>query len=467
MRLSVEQILSVTKGRLAAGSAELQVTAVSTDSRTLAAGSCFVAIVGERFDGHAFLQQAADKGATALLVSGGAAASNLIEYAGAVVIVADTLRALGDLAAWHRRRLTCRVVAVTGSCGKSSVKEMTGQVLASRLHGRRAAASFNNFVGVPLTILGAEPDDEYLVVELGTNAPGEIRRLAEIASPDIAVVTCVGPVHLEGLGSVEGVASEKEELIRALGSDGVAILNADDAHVAAMAEAATTVRTFGIGDGDVLASDVRTEARGVTFRLDSGVEIRLPVPGRHNVTNALAAVAVAREFGFDDEQIAAALAQYRPLAMRLAREELPGGVTLIDDCYNANPISSMAALGVLCEHPARGRRVLVQGDMLELGPGSEAFHADLGRAVASSSVRMLVTVGSETRRTSMAASERSDLMRFHFPDARTAAGEVPGLLEAADVVLVKGSSRIDLKQVSEAIRKAFGAGPESADAPSA
>jgi len=456
VHLTVGQILSATGGRLAAGSADATVGGVSTDSRTVGAGACFFALAGERFDGHQFLQAAARAGAAALVASDGPAASKLTEYCGAVVIVADTLRALGDLAAWYRRQLTCRVVAVTGSCGKTTVKEMIGQVLDTRLRGHRAAASFNNFIGVPLTIFSSAPGDDYLVVELGTSAPGEMRRLAEIALPDVAVVTCVAPVHLEGLGSLEGVAHEKEQLVRSVAADGVVVLGADDPLVAAMAEAAKgTVRLFGITDGDVLADRIETEPGRVAFVLDSGVAVRLPVPGRHNVLNALAAVAVAREFNLDDEAIAAALARYRPPKMRLVREELPGGVTLINDCYNANPVSSRAALEVLCAETADGRHVLVQGDMLELGAESRDYHVALGREIAASCVGLLVTVGGETRETSLAAAERETLMRFHFPDALAAASEVPLLVERGDAVLVKGSRGIALEQVAEAIRERF------------
>jgi UDP-N-acetylmuramoyl-tripeptide--D-alanyl-D-alanine ligase len=441
---------------LAAGSADTVVTSVSNDTRAIVAGACFVAVLGERRDGHAFLKQAADKGAVALLVSDGTAASKLMDYSGAVLIVADTVKALGDLAAWYRRKLSSRVIGITGSCGKSSVKEMIGQVLSSKLKGHRAESSFNNFLGVPLTIFGGQPNDDYLIVEMGTNAPGEIRRLAEIAQPDVAVVTCVGPVHLEGLGSLDGIAAEKEDIVRGLRPGGLAVLNADDDRVAAMAEAAENVRLFGLTDGDVVAGDVRPGPGEVHFTLDSGVEVCLPVPGRHNVLNALAAVAVAREFGLADEDIAAALGRYKPLKMRLAREQLPGGVTLIDDCYNANLMSSKAALEILCEQPTGGRLVLVQGDMLELGAESEAMHEELGRAVAASKVRLLVTVGAATRALSLAASERTELMRFHFADSQAAAAEVPALLSSGDVALVKGSRGVALEHVVEAIRKAFG-----------
>ncbi|MBN2584734.1 MAG: UDP-N-acetylmuramoyl-tripeptide--D-alanyl-D-alanine ligase [Planctomycetes bacterium] len=459
MKITASDITAATGGRLASGPPATPITGVSTDSRTLASGDAFFALVGERFDGHQFLRQAAEAGAAAVVISDGAAAGRLTEFPCAVIIVADTLRALGDLAASYRRTLDCAVVAITGSCGKTSVKEMLGQVLETRFKGHRPESSFNNFVGVPLTIFRSEPGDDYLILELGTNAPGEMRRLAGIAQPTIAVVTCVAPTHLEGLGSLEGVAQEKEELVRVLGEDGLAVLNADDPRVAGMADVAKApVRTFGATDGDVLAEAIAADARSVSFTLDSTVKVRLPVPGRHNVLNALAAVTVAREMGLDDETIAAALARYRPPKMRLVREELPDGLTLIDDAYNANLASCLAALDVLCLQAATGRYVLVQGDMLELGRQSKAMHEQLGRAIADSCVDLLVTVGAETQATSLEAAAKSGSVRLHFRDSRAAAEEVVSLVGPGDVVLVKGSRGMALEHVVTAIRKHFGGG---------
>jgi UDP-N-acetylmuramoyl-tripeptide--D-alanyl-D-alanine ligase len=458
MNLTAAQILSATSGSLAAGEAATAVTGLSTDSRTTKPGDVFFALIGERFDGHNFLRQAATAKAAAIVISSGAVSDQLTEFTGPVIVVADTQRALGDLAAWYRGRFEGTVVAITGSCGKTTVKEMLGQILAAHLRGQRPQSSFNNSVGVPLTILRSEPDDDFLVLELGTNAPGEMRRLAEIARPDLAVVTCVGPSHLEGLRSLEGVAEEKEHLVRALGADGVAVLNFDDERVRAMGEATRgRVVTFGTTGGDVRAERIEVGPDGVRFALETGVEIRLPAPGRHNVLNALAAVTAARQFGLADDAIAAALTQYRSPKMRLARTVLGEGVTLIDDAYNANPMSSGAALEVLCLQPKTGRYVLVQGDMLELGAESERRHEELGRAIAASCVGLLVTVGPLTRATSLAAAERGDLVRFHFGDSQAASGEVVELLAPGDVVLVKGSRGLAMEHVVAAIKEKFGA----------
>ena len=456
MKITAADILAATGGRLAVGDPATAVTGLSTDSRSTKPGDVFFALVGERFDGHNFLRQAATAKAAAVVISSGAVSDQLTDFTGPVIVVADTQKALGDLAAWYRGRFQGTVAAITGSCGKTTVKEMLGQILAAHLHGQRPESSFNNFIGVPLTILRSESDDDYLVLELGTNAPGEMRRLAEIARPDVAVVTCVGPSHLEGLRSLEGVAEEKEHLVRALEADGVAVLNFDDERVRAMGEATRgRVVTFGTTGGDVRAERIEVFSDGVRFALETGAEIRLPAPGRHNVLNALAAVTVAREFGLADEAIAAALANYRSPKMRLARTVLPGGVTLIDDAYNANPMSSAAALEVLCLQPKTGRYVLVQGDMLELGDESERRHEELGRAIAASCVGLLVTVGPLTRATSLAASERGELVRLHFGDSQAAAGEVVDLLAPGDVVLVKGSRGLAMEQVVTAIKEKF------------
>jgi len=459
VKITVSDIVAATAGRLASGAAETALSGVSTDSRTIAPGDVFFALVGERFDGHQFLRQATEGGAMAVVISDGAAATLLTDYGGAIIIVADTTKALGDLAASYRRTLDCVVIAITGSCGKTSAKEMLGQVLETKLKGQRAESSFNNFIGVPLTIFRSEPDDDYLILELGTSAAGELRRLCEIARPDVGVVTCVGPAHLEALGRIEGVAQEKEDLVRAVGQAGLVVLNCDDPHVAAMADVAQApVCTFGVTDGDVLADQIEPDARGIVFQLDSGTEVRLPVPGRHNVLNALAAVAVARHMGLAEETIVAALARYRSPKMRLVREELPGGVTLLDDAYNANPTSSLAALEVLCIQEVEGRCVLVQGDMLELGEQSQSLHTRLGEAIAESEVDLLITVGVETKATSLAAAEKGELVRLHFDDSGSAAEEVVPLLVAGDVVLVKGSRGMALEHVVTAVREKFAGG---------
>jgi UDP-N-acetylmuramoyl-tripeptide--D-alanyl-D-alanine ligase len=462
MRLKACDIIAATRGRLATGSPQVMVEGINTDSRTVSEGQLFVALKGERFDAHDFLRQAVQGGAAAVMISRGDVADRLADFGGAVIIVADTLRALGDLAAWYRRQLRGRVIGITGSCGKTTVKEMLAQVLGRHLRGHHPVSSFNNAIGMPLTILRAEPDDDYLVLEIGTSAPGEIAHLTQIAQPDIGVVTCVGMTHLEGLGSIDGVAHEKENLIRFLATGGVAILNADDHRVAAMAEVARgQVVTFGLGEADIVAHEAESTAAGVRFLLNGRTAVHLPVPGRHNVYNALACAAVCRQFGIADEDVAAALADFRPASHRLVRHELAGGTVVIDDAYNANPTSVRAALDVLQYQPVLGRRVLALGDMRELGAESKALHRQIGQAIAESNIDVLVTVGSEMQHAALAAADRERLERHHFDTAAEAAPAVAALIQPGDTLLVKGSRSMAMEQVVAAVLERFG-GPAPA-----
>lgn len=463
MRMTIEQIISATRGRPAAGSTAGAVCGVSTDSRSLRRGELFIALKGEHFDGHDFLCGAVRGGAAAVVISRGDVADRLVDFDGPVIMAADTMQALGDLAAWYRSQLKGRVVGITGSCGKTTVKEMLGQTLSRRLRGHYPESSFNNQIGLPLTILRAEPDDDYLVLELGTNHPGEIAALTALARPDIGVVTCVGLTHLEGLGSVEGVAHEKENLIRGLAPGGVAVLNADDPHVAAMAEVARVrIVTFGLDEADIVAANVENTPGGMSFVLNGRSLVQLPVPGRHNVYNALACAAVCREFGIDDETVASALSQFRPALHRLVQHKLAGGGSVIDDCYNANPTSMQAALAVLEFQPVQGRRVLVAGDMLELGGETVALHRQIGQAVAKSSVDVLVTVGRQSQQTSLAAAARPRLERHHFDNSAAAAEAVAEFIRPGDTVLVKGSRSMRMENVVEALLKHFDASCDGA-----
>ncbi|HUU91279.1 MAG TPA: UDP-N-acetylmuramoyl-tripeptide--D-alanyl-D-alanine ligase, partial [Phycisphaerae bacterium] len=371
MKFRVDEIVRATGGRLVAGAPDADAGAVCTDTRSLDEGQTFLALRGERFDGHDFLPDAVVRGAACLVVD----REDRLPPAPppptvAVVVVENTLEALAALGREARARLACPVIAVTGSCGKTTVKEMLGQILIRHLCGRTPRASFNNPIGVPLTLLDAEPTDEFVLCELGTNAPGEIAHLAQIARPTIGIVTLVAPVHLEGLGTVEGVAEEKAALVEAIPPDGVAILNADDPRVAAMAgRCRGRVVTVGLTwEADLQAGHVVQTDRGLYFTATGSAGFEIPVLGEHQAVLALAAAAAARELGVPLEESAEALRRFQPPPMRLAVEEA-GGVVVVNDAYNANPSSMRVALGLLTLWPDR-RKVFVCGDMLELGPGS-------------------------------------------------------------------------------------------------
>jgi UDP-N-acetylmuramoyl-tripeptide--D-alanyl-D-alanine ligase len=448
-----------------AGSAGAPAGRIVTDTRALAAGETFLALRGRRFDGHAFLEKAVRRGASCLVIDRPESLDALgrTDARLAVVQTPDTLEALGALARAARRRLKCPVIAITGSCGKTTLKEMVGQVLGRRLKGRLPPKSFNNLIGVPLTLLGAEEDDAFVLCEFGTNAPGEIGRLSAMAEPTIGAVTLVGPAHLEGLGSLEGVAAEKGALVESLPPKGLAVLNADDPRVAAMAgRCRARVVTFGRSEGaDLRAEDLIQTDRSIQFtavragaKAGAGVGFVLPVPGEHQALLALASALVAREVGVPLEAAAEALRDFRPPPMRLAVEEA-GGILVVNDVYNANPESMRAALRLLAFWPER-RKVFFCGDMLELGAHSAAAHAALGREIAEAGVRRLVCVGTETRATARAAVEAGlagDAVST-YASADLASADAAKTVERGDVVLVKGSRAIGMERVVEAIAAA-------------
>ena len=405
MNFTVDEVVAATKGRLVRVQPEAALPAagsVSTDSRTILPGQAFVALRGERMDGHDFLIAAARRGAGYLVVD----REDRLPTNGSArvaVVVRDTLGALTDLGRAACARLSCPVIAVTGSCGKTTVKEMIGQILSPRRRGHTPPASFNNQIGVPLTLLAAEPDDEFVLCEMGTNAPGEIAHLAAVARPTVAVVTLVAPVHLEGLGSIEGVAREKASLVEALPPGGLAVLNSDDERVLAMADRCPGRRVVKVGTGpeaDLRVENVIQTQQGLSFTIGE-VGFDIPVLGEHQAVQAAAAAAVARELGVTVEESAATLQRFRPPAMRLAIEEA-GGVTIVNDAYNANPWSMQAALDLLKLWPDR-RKVFFCGDMRELGSASRQAHELLGRAIAEAGVKRLVVVGVESRVTAAAA----------------------------------------------------------------
>ena len=460
MNFTVADILEATAGRLLAGPADSGAGTVSTDTRHLAAGQTFLALEGETFNGHAFLDEAVRSGAACLVVHQADAVPAAARKRGvAVVVVDDTLAALADLGRAARGRLICPVIAVTGSCGKTTVKEMLGHILARHLRGRVPPASFNNQVGVPLTLLAAEPDDQFVLCEFGSNAPGEIARLAGIARPTIGIVTLVAATHLEGLGSVDGVAEEKAALVDAIPSDGVAILNADDPRVARMAERCRgRVVTVGTTwEADLQAGHVVQTDRALCFTTSGSAGFEVPVLGTHQAVLALAATAAARELGITVEASAEALRDFRPPPMRLSPAEA-GGVVVLNDSYNANPASMTAALALLALWPDR-RKVFFCGDMRELGAASRPAHEALGREVAEAKVARLVCVGPESRATAEAARQaglEADQVAT-VDDAVAAADMAVRMVETGDVVLVKGSRAIGLERVAEMILASRGA----------
>ncbi len=432
---------------------------VATDSRADCAGKVFVALRGDRHDSHDYLAQAVKNGCVGLVVDRDVDVASLLREAKLqrtrepfVVKVEDTRRALLDLAREHRRRSRARVIGITGSCGKTSTKEWLGAVLESVMPAVRSPGSYNNQVGVPLTLFQLREETRAAVVEIGTNAPGEIAQLTEVARPDIGIVTCVAPAHLEGLGSLDGVAREKSCLPQGLPRDGVCILNGDDAACREMA-ALTKARVEFISvsrEAEWYATDVRFHALGTTFLLQGERPVTLPRLGRHNVYNALAVIAAAHHLGVPEDEVLRQLARV-PSAARRLEPKLAGGVTIFDDTYNMNPESARSALQAMAglQTAGSGRGFAVFGGMAELGHDSVALHRLLGEQVVQSGHDRLVCVGADAQPIAagaLGAGMAKDTVTC-VEDLQAAYSLLRRELREGDRVLCKASRRVQLDRL--------------------
>ena len=475
-RATGAEVFNLNPGGRSSGSA----LRIATDSREVREGDLFVAIRGDRLDGHDYIKAACDGGASACLCdrrwfeseapSAPHVARGDRDLSIPVLVVSDTVEALGQLAAHYRRDIMSPatvVIAITGTNGKTTTKAMLDHLLSQSFPGRAAIRSFNNAIGVPLTILSADADDRYLIVEIGSNAPGEVDALARIAMPNAAVITSIGEAHLEGLVDLAGVVREKASLLDHVRSDGLIVVNVDQPqmlerltdrtfpHPSSEAKDGAPMpgrpgpRVVTIGTGlhaSLAVSIIESDVHRTTLELDGRVRATVPMPGRHHATNAAAAFAVARWFGIPPRQIIERLSTFVPLEGR-TRSLALGDIQLIDDAYNANPTSMSAvveALGAITDR----RRVFVMGDMLELGDASSAFHEQIVEAVMSAGIEVLVAVGP---RSVEAAGRRDWASRatrvIACDDAADAVTKVADVVQAGDVVWVKGSRGIGLDRV--------------------
>ena len=455
---TIEDIVRGTRGALLGGDLGIAVAGISIDSRSLGVGEVFFAVRGERQDGHAFLLDAVGRGAACLVIH---SVPDDLPPGVPIVLVDETTKALGRLGAWHRQRFTIPVAAVTGSNGKTTTKEMMAAVLASLGPVLKPESSFNNQWGLPLTLVKLTAEHRAAALELGTNRPGEIGALAEIARPTIAAVTTVSPAHTEFLGSLDDVQREKSALVRAIPADGAVVLNADDPRVLAMAAlSAARVWTFSaLGAADIRAAgEISETPDGIGFALETPEgrrKVRLRFAGRHNVTNALAAAGVGAALGLPLERIAQGLEAARPAKGRCVWRRC-GALRILDDTYNANPVSVRAALDTLGTAGDGVRRVVVLGDMLELGPIAEAEHRAMGRAVAASGAAEFVGLG-RAARLAVEAARKAGLAESHH--AETFEDTVAHLLKRlapGDAVLVKGSRGMRMERVVDALIARFG-----------
>jgi UDP-N-acetylmuramoyl-tripeptide--D-alanyl-D-alanine ligase len=468
--LSADEILKATGGIPLRGGVGWSCRGVSTDTRTLTPGNLFIALAGENFDGHDCLAQAAEQGAAGLVIRTDAAEKLAALPEGVPAIgVPDTLRALGDIARDWRRRFPVPVLAITGSSGKTTTKEMVAAIASRTRTILRTEGNLNNRIGLPLTLLGLHGSHELAIVEMGTNSPGEIAALASIARPDIGLITNIGPAHLEGLGSLEAIREEKGSLFETMAGQGTAILNQDDPAIALLAWRWPGKRvTFGLGSGALVAARGIEPAgpEGVRFRLViDGIEtpVFLHAPGGHNVMNALAAAAAAWALGFGRHEIAAGLAAFRPVPGRSEIRRLGNGAYLIIDAYNANPASVREAIRTLQGLRGGGDASVILGDMLELGEQAEALHREIGELLAEAEIREIFLKGELTRAVADGA------IRQGFPAERITFFENPEevlsslrpWLKKDDWILIKGSRKMKMEAVAEKIIAAFDLKPQT------
>jgi UDP-N-acetylmuramoyl-tripeptide--D-alanyl-D-alanine ligase len=447
--LCIAQIAKFAGARFERGDGDTLVDRISTDSRTIKPDELFVALRGEHFNAHDFLQQVAERGAAGAIVSQNAPGDLPSNFA--ILRAADTLVAYQNVAANYRKSLPLKVLGITGSNGKTSTKDFAASILRRAFRVTKTEGNFNNHVGLPRTILEANRSDEVAVWELGMNHPGEIAALARIASANAAIITNIGIAHIEFMGSREAIAHEKGALVESIGREGFVVLNADDEWSEPIAKRTGARIIFaGINSGSVRAVEVEQSSGGSEFTIIEGAHrcrAQLPVPGLHMVLNALLAVAAGRAFGVSLEECAAGLASAPLAKARLQMREVHG-VQFIDDSYNANPDSMKAALRTLVELESDGKRIAVLGQMLELGAESARGHREVGETAATLGIDHLISVGDEII---AHAAEEAGLQKTEVAsDTSQAAEMLAEIVSPGDLVLVKGSRSARTERVIEA-----------------
>lgn len=455
IEMNVRTVAEVTGGRLIQNGSNTRISGFSTDSRSLQPGELFIPLRGEHFDGHDFLAQSAQHGAAACLSE---------EMVGGLTIpvikVEDTLKALGDLAAAVRNSFSGPVIGITGTTGKTTTKEMLASILMRTGDGLKSAGNYNNMVGVPLTLFGLQENHQWAVVEMGMSERGEIARLTEIAAPQIGVITNIGRAHLDSLSGIDAVARAKGELFANLPPGGTALVNADDPYVRQLPVANGVKRVlYGASEqAQVRCEEIFASNGAVKFVLrisGEALAVRLPLPGRHNVMNALAAAAAALQLGVASADIVAGLESFKPCPGRMELVGLPNDILLLEDSYNANPLSMRAALDALHDLGGQGRRIALLGDMLELGLEAEELHREIG-SIAAGCVDWLFVIGKLAREIGRGA------VAAGFNEAHVVVGEsqtaiaarLLEMLQPGDRILIKGSRGMRLEKVASFLRSA-------------
>lgn len=481
---TVSEVLKATQGRLIHGEgSDITIGGISTDTRSIQRGDLFVALKGNRFDGHLFLNEALERGACGAVIAvqqhrmPESSEEERLRRERVIIGVADPLRALQDIAHFHRMRFYFPVIGVTGSNGKTTTKEMIASILSQKLKVLKNEGNFNNQVGLPLTILKLTHRHQAAVVEMGLSRPGELRRLAEISRPQIGIITNISPTHLETLGTIQGVAEAKAELVEDLPQkEGMAILNGDDPYYHYLKEKSScSTVSFGLKEGTDITATVleKSDPTSTPFKLrlhprlvelvcrrkpgqdlEREFQIRLPMLGLHNVMNAASATAAALLLGCSIDQIRRALEAFEPVMMRSQLLKW-GDVRILNDVYNANPASMQAALEVLSGCETKGERIAILGDMLELGGAAEEAHRQIGDVIARVPKGKLIAVGGMAHWIADAAlmgglkKDRISVVK----DSEEATATLKRAVGPEDVVLIKGSRGIHLERVIDALKE--------------
>ena len=450
----ISDIIKATNGSLEKGDPNAIVNSISTDSRHLKNGDLFVALIGERFDAHNFAVNAIKQGAMGVVLSH--EVQGLDELKSNVVMVKDTTKALGDIARYYKNKFNITVIGITGSNGKTTTKDMASAILSEKFSVLKSEGNLNNTIGLPLTLFRLSSSYNLAVLEMGISIPGEMSQLVDIAEPKVAVVTNISSTHLEFLGSIDGVGKEKQILVESAES---AVLNIDDPYVSRMSNVVRgNVIFYGIDNpADVTAKDVVLDQEGrpeFTISINNAYErIKLPSVGRHNVYNALAAISVGVMFGVGLDSIKVSLESYQQTSMRMQRLIIDG-VTIINDAYNSNPVSMRVAVDLLKNLKSDGQKVMVIGDMLELGEQSEELHEATGKYIGTSGVsEILVTVGNRAVRIAESALESGMKNVVVCKTNPEAIEYLRKKLNKGDLLLIKGSRGMKMEQILEALGK--------------
>ncbi|MGL4791330.1 MAG: UDP-N-acetylmuramoyl-tripeptide--D-alanyl-D-alanine ligase [Anaerotignaceae bacterium] len=440
--LTLKEIALAVNGRLENCEDEnLKISVIATDTRTIGKGDLFVPFVGENFDGHTFIETAFEKGAVCVF--------SQVPTKGCAIFVEDTRAAFRDLSMYYLSLFNVKVVAITGSVGKTTTKDMIASVLEQKYSVLKTQGNFNNEIGLPKTIFNLNESHEVCVLEMGMNSFGEIEKLSFIAKPDIAVITNVGVSHIENLGSREGILKAKSEIFSFMKKDGVAILNKDNDLLRTLKLDFKTL-WFGINEGDFYSNNIKPMGIEGIFAIlhneNSEVEVKIPIPGEHMVLNALSAMAVGKCLGLNNHEIKKGIEAFVPTGMRMAIEKTKGGITIINDCYNANPVSMKAAIDVLAD--TEGRKVAILGDMFELGEYAQALHKEVGEYALEKNLDLVVCIG-ELSKNIYQACNKGNALYFETQEDFFEYGGI----KKGDVCLVKASRGMHFEKTVEKLQE--------------